>query len=262
MRLSKEHAEKIFKNYLKYIKRSIKKKIFLYEPLDFTTTYKRFIQWIQDEDFKVIREIPTDGEVENHLSDLIKHFLIENAYYALAERYIQRIILNKLGSSDPNEIRVLEIGDFIRERLEKEGLKKLKTFKEKSKFKTYLTAAVFRLLIDFWRHKNHEEEKVTKHGTEIEKSLHQPLDDPLTMLIKTEDEAFKKKTVEFLPRILDKLDFKEKLVIQLKYEKNMKISAIARTLGRTRFLTEQFIKQTERRISKKILGGSHEASGR
>jgi len=103
---------------------------------------------------------------------------------------------------------------------------------------------------------------VTKHGTEIEKSLHQPLDDPLTMLIKTEDEAFKKKTVEFLPRILDKLDFKEKLVIQLKYEKNMKISAIARTLGRTRFLTEQFIKQTERRISKKILGGSHEASGR
>jgi len=45
----------------------------------------------------VIREMPVDGEVENHLSDLIKHFLIENAYYALAERYIQRIIFEQIG---------------------------------------------------------------------------------------------------------------------------------------------------------------------
>jgi RNA polymerase sigma factor (sigma-70 family) len=262
MRLSKEQAEKIFKQNLKYIKRSIKKKISLYEPLDYKTAYNGFIQWIKDEDFKVIREIPMDGEVENHLNELIKNFLIKNAYYELAEKYIQRIIMNKLGISDTNEIRVLEIGDFIRERLEKEELKKLKTFKEKSKFKTYLTAAVFRLLIDFWRHKSHEEEKVTKHEPEIEKSLHRPPDDPLTVLIKTEDEAFKKKAVEFLPQILDKLDFKEKLVIQLKYEKDMKISAIARTLGRTRFLTAQFIKQIERRISTEILGGSHEASRR
>jgi len=262
MRLSKEQAEKIFKHNLKYIKRSIKKKISLYEPLDYKTAYNGFIQWVQDEDFKMIREIPVEVEVENHLKDLIKNFLIKNAYYVLAEKYIQRIIMNKLGTSDPNEIRILEMGDFIRERLEKEELKKLKTFKEKSKFKTYLTTAVFRLLIDFWRHKNHEEEKVTKHGPEIEKSLHRPLDDPLTVLVKTEDEAFKKKAVEFLPQVLDKLDFKGKLVIQLKYEKNMKISAIARTLGRTRFLTEQFIKQIERRISMEILGGSHEASRR
>ena len=75
MRLSKEQAEKISKHNLGYIKRSIKKKILFYEPLDFKTTYNGFIQWIQDEDFKMIREIPVDGEVENHLNDLIKNLI-------------------------------------------------------------------------------------------------------------------------------------------------------------------------------------------
>ncbi len=212
----------------------------------------KFIKWVQDEDFKVIHEMPINYKVEEFLDGLIKSFLIENAYYALAEKYIQRILMNKLGITNPNEIRLLEIGDFIRERLEKEGLKRLKIFKEKSKFKTFLTTAVIRLLIDFWRQQGAVEEKVTKYGTEFDALFDPPVDNPLIGLIKSEDEQFMNKAAEFLPKILDKLDFKEKLAIKLKYEKEMKISAIARTLDRTRFKTGQFIKQIEIKISMEI----------
>lgn len=244
MRLSKEQGEKVLKHHLKYIKRSIKKKISLYAPLEFEPTCNTFIQWVK---------IPVDGEVETHLNHLIKGFLIENTYYAL-EEYIQRVLMKKLGISDPNDIRVLEIGDYVKEKLEKDGLKKLKGFKEKSKFKTFLTTAVIHLLYDFWRQKRSKEENVTKYAPEFNALFDSPVDDPLSRLIQLEDEQFKNKAAELLPQILDKLDDKEKLAIKLKYEKNMKLSAIARTLGRTRFLTGQFIKQIERRISMEIIG--------
>lgn len=255
MRVSKEQGEKALKHHLKYIKRAIKKKISLYEPLEFEPTYTKFIQWVK---------IPVDGEVETYLNHLIKNFLIENAYFALEEKYIQRVLMNKLGSSDPNEIRLLEIGDFIREKLEKEGLKRLKGFKERAKFKTFLTTAVIRLLYDFWRQKRSKEEHVTKYEPEFDALFDSPVDDPLSRLIQLEDERFKNKAAAFLPRVLDKLDFKERLAIQLKYENGMNVSAIARTLERTRFKTEQFIIQIEDKVSKEILsrikrGGNHEA---
>jgi RNA polymerase sigma factor (sigma-70 family) len=266
MRLSKEQAEKILENNLKHIKRTIKKKIAIYEPLEFNTIYTKFIQWVQEEDFKVIRELPENCRDEEHLDELVKNFLIENAYYAL-EEYIQRIIMNKFGILNPNEIRVLEAVDFVRERLEKEELKKLKKFKEKSKFKTFITTVVNRLFIDCWREQNEIEENVTKHGSEFDALFDPPVEDPLIRLIKLEDEAFKNKAVELLPRILDKLDYNEKVAIKLKYEKGMKTSEIARTLDQTRYKTGQFIEQIEKIISRKILsvikkGGNNETSGR
>ena len=135
----------------------------------------------------------------------------------------------------------------------KDGLKRLKGFKEKSKFKTFLTTAVIRLLYDFWRQKGSKEEHVTKYGPEFEALFDSPVDEPLSRLIQLEDEQFKNKAAEFLPRILDQLDSEEKLAVKMKYQKSMKISAIARTLGRTRFKTEQMIKQIEINISKEIL---------
>ncbi|MCX6580175.1 MAG: hypothetical protein NT166_08325 [Candidatus Aminicenantes bacterium] len=261
-------AEKIFNRCLGYIRKEIKRKIALYDPLDFKTTSRKFIRRLQDEEYKVIREIPADCEgVETVLEGLIKDFLIENAYYALAEKYIQRIIMNKLGASDANEIRVLEIGDFIREKLEKDGLKKLKGFQEKAKFKTFLVTAVTHLLIDSWRQRGRIEENATRYGPEFDALFDPPVDDPLKKLIKLEDEDFKNKAAVFLPQVLEQLDYKEKLAIQLKYEQDMKLSAIARTLGCTRFKAGLLIKQMEWKISREISGklkqgGRHEAPGR
>lgn len=251
--LSKEQAEKIFNDKQKYIKKSIRKKIALYEPLDVKTAYHEFTKWVQNEDFNVFRNMPENCTVDVYLDDLIKNYLIQRTYYALAEKYIQRILMNKLGASDPNEFKILETGDFIRERLEKEGLKRLKGFKEKSKFKTFLTTAVIHLLYDFWRQKGSKEEHVTKYGPEFKALFDLTVDDPLSRLIQLEDEQFKNKAAEFLPRILAKLDAEEKLAIKMKYEKGMKTSAIVRTLGRTRFKTEQLIKQIEMNISLEIL---------
>jgi RNA polymerase sigma factor (sigma-70 family) len=251
--LSKEQAEKIFKDKQEYIKRTIRKKIVLYEPLDFKSAYTGFSEWVQTEAFNVFRSMPGNCAVDGFLDDLIKNFLIQRAYYALAEKYIQRILMNKLGAFDPNELKILETGDFIRERLEKEGLKRLKGFKEKSKFKTFLTTAVIRLLYDFWRQKGSKEDHVTKYGPEFDALFDPPVADPLSRLIQLEDEQFKNKAGEFLPRVLDQLDYEQKLAVAMKYEKSMKTGEIARTLGRTRFKTEQLIKQIEISISKEIL---------
>lgn len=253
MNIGKEHAEKIVDRHLKYVKKSIKSKIPLYEPLEFKPIYKTFLQWVRENDFKVIREIPANGEVETYLDHLIKNFLIENTYYSLEEHYIQHILMKKTGTSDPNDIRLLEIGDYVREKLEKDGIKRLKGFHEKSKFKTFLTTAVIRLLYDAWRQKRSIGENVTKYAPDFDKVFDPPVEDPFKRLIKLEDEHLKKQAAAFLPKVLDTLDFKEKLAIELKYEKNMKISAIARTLERSRFKTEQFLKQTEKKISMELL---------
>lgn len=250
--LSKEQAEKIFKDKRNYIKRTIRKKIAIYEPLDVKTAYQEFTKWVQNEDFNVFRNIPKNCTVDVFLDDSIKNFLIQHAYYALAEKYIQRILMNKLGTSDPNEFKILETGDFIRERLEKEGLKRLKGFKEKSKFKTFLTTAVIHLLYDFWRQKGSKDDQVTKYGPEFDALFDLPVADPLSRLIQLEDEQFKNKAAEFLPRILAKLEYEQKLAVEMKYEKGMNTSAIARTLSRTRFKTEQLIKQIERRLSMEL----------
>lgn len=265
--LNKEQAEKVVEHNLSYIKKIIKQKIAIYDPLEFKTTFNKFILRLKEKEFLLIREIPVSSRLGTVWDNLIRDFLIENAYYLLAEKYIQKIIMNKLGFSDPNEIMVLETGDFIREKLEKEGLKRIKSFQEKAKFKTFLVTAINRLFIDFWRQKNSIEENMTKYGPDFDVLFDPPADDPLKKLIKLEDEDFNNKALVFLPLVLDRLDYKEKLVIKLKYEKDMKLSAIARTLGGTRFKAGLFVKQVEWKISRELLmelkkGGLYETPGR
>jgi RNA polymerase sigma factor (sigma-70 family) len=171
--------------------------------------------------------------------------------------------MDKLGILDPNDIRVLEIVDFIIERIERNELARLKKFAERAKFKTFLSTVISSLLMDFWREKYKIGKQVKKYGPEFEEVFDEPQNDPLETLIHLEHEESRNRAAEFLPGILARLDVEEKLAIKMKYEKNMNISAIARTLGRTRFKTEQWLKQIERRISMEISasikrGGSHE----
>ena len=262
-RLEKQQAAKFVKLRLDYIKKTIKDKITLYEPLQSKPVYKKFILSLQENDFNIILEIPSHCDPETYLDDLIKYFLIENAYYALEGKYIQRILMNKLGVSDPNDIYLLEIGEFIRERLEKDEFKRLKKFQERARFKTFLATAVVRLLFDFWRHKKTVEETAVKYAPQLDALFAPTVDDPCSRLLQMEDEQEKDKAARFLPQVLATLDVREKLAVKLKYEKNMNISAIGRTLDLTRYKAEQFIMNVENKIAKEIAmkiknGGNHE----
>lgn len=248
----------LFNPYLKHVRQSIKQKISLYEPLETGTVFKKFIQ-----------TFPHQPPPE-HIDRIIKDFLIENAYFALGEKYIQRILMNKTGITDPHDIRLLETGDYIRERLEKDGLKRLKGFRESAKFKTFLTTAVVRLLYDSWRKKRSIEENVTKFASEFDAIFDPPADDPALLLLRDEEEQVRDRAAAFLPHVLARLDHREILAIKLKYEKSMNVSAISRTLGCSRFKAQQFITQTERGIAGEIRkmiaryntapGGNHETS--
>ena len=65
--LSKGQPGETLKRYQNHIKRTIKNKITLYETLDFKTTLKGFFEWVQKEEYKVIREFRGDSTLEYYL---------------------------------------------------------------------------------------------------------------------------------------------------------------------------------------------------
>ncbi|MGE5342359.1 MAG: hypothetical protein ACM3SY_12860 [Candidatus Omnitrophota bacterium] len=265
--LSKQQAGSIFDDAVLYVKSSMKKRIDIYEPLDFNTTYHDFLSWIKNDDLRIIREKPDEYGLEHYLDGLIKNFLIEKAYFALEIKYIKYRMMKEIGVTHPNDIRLLEIVEFITDRIEKDELNRLKKFEEKCKFKTFLSTVISRLLTDFWREKFKIQKNVTKYEPEFYYLFNSPQKDPLDTMIDWDYEKTKTKASKFLSHALNKLDFKEKLTIKLKYEQGMNVSGIARTLGYTRYKTEQFIEETERKVSLEIVsdlkkGGSYETPGR
>ena len=257
-------VEKILKHRLKYIKKTLKEKIPIYKPLDYKTAYNRFIQWIQHGCIDNIKEIPGNGNSKEELDLLIKNFLIREVYYVLGEKYIQQCLMNRLGIFEENDIKILEILDYIMEKLEKNSMEKLKKFKEKCQFKTFLSLVAVSELLNFWRKKYRAEKKATMYETDFEDEYLRPLENPVDMMLKAEDEELKSRAREILPGVLAELDPDEKLVYQRKYDMDLKkTSEIARRLGRSHYKTKQLIKQTESKIKKEILakikrGGNHE----
>jgi RNA polymerase sigma factor (sigma-70 family) len=253
------------KHRLKYIKKILKKKIAHYEPLDFRTIYKEFIKMVRDGDLSAVKNIPGNCQASWCLDFLIKDFLTQRAYFALGEKYIRQRLMNRLGISNPNDIKLLEILDYIMERLEKNDLEKIKKFKEKCRFKTFLGLAATHLLLDFWRKKYREAKSATKYEADFEDLFNPSAEDPIEGLIRLDDEERKKQAARVLPQILDRLSPVEKLVYRLKYEQGIKkTSEIARTLGHTAYKSRQSIKQMEFKIKTAISaeierGGYHEA---
>jgi RNA polymerase sigma factor (sigma-70 family) len=253
MRFDIEQAEYFVNAQLSNIKKVIKKKIPIYEPLDFKTAYNGFMEQVRDEEYKIIREIPVAGHAVEHLESLIKNYLIECAYYTLEENYIQSRMMNKLGVSNKYEIKFQEIMDFVRTRLENNNLRKPKTFKEGSKFKTFLVTANMNLLIDYWRHKGSIKNRVTKYGPEFDTTFAPPVADPFNIIVDKYDDQLTKKRILMLPKILADLDCEEKLVYELKYSKNMKLSKIAKAMKKSRHKTKKIIQQMEENIKKMVL---------
>lgn len=240
--LSKEQAEKIFENSRKYIKRTIKKKIAIYEPLEFETAFTGFIEWIQREEFKVIREAPADCAFENYLDNKVREFLIEKTYFHFlfdGEDLIARFVIS---ISKKNAIPLplsQEIIIFVREKLEdKNKLASIKkSFKEDSKLKTYFYIITRNLVFDYGR--KYRVKVELKDPVDMEK-IEAPTPAPH---IKLEEREIK----ERVERLCDD----EKVAFKMYYYENItNFSLIARTLKTTRHKARKILREAVDRVLK------------
>lgn len=237
---------------LSFIRKILARKISIYDPLNLKSVYKSFLHWLKEGEYKAIRILPTEQKEEDYLNQLVKDFLIRNAYFVLEKKCIMYRLMRELNISNTNDVRLLEIVDFISERIERDELGRLRKFEEKCKFKTYFSLVVTRLLMDYWREKYKIIKHITKYEPEYSDFLEKAQPGPLERLLEKQDETIKKRAGIYLPLILESLDFKEKLVIRLKYEQDLNVSEIARTLGVSRYKADQYTREIEMSISKKM----------
>jgi RNA polymerase sigma factor (sigma-70 family) len=251
--LDKEQAVEILKKYLRHIKKAIKNRIDLYEPLEFKTAFKAFLEWIQKEEYKVIRGFPgRDSNFENYLNDLIRQFLVEKTFYLfifedqdLLENYVRDILID---FSIPLELTE-EISNFVREKLEtRKKVNEIKrNFKERSKLKTYFYASIANLVKNYQRKyhpKNNNEVPIkVPNGTYVIDKLPSPINSPSTVA----EVAEIKERAEKLPDI-------EKVAIKLYYyDGKTNFSELGRALGKSRYIAKKILKSAEYKVLKRKL---------
>jgi RNA polymerase sigma factor (sigma-70 family) len=246
-------AELVNKN-LKWIKKIIKNKVAIYD-LDFKITFKRFVEELKANDYEMVRKIPGTGEFENHLTDMIKNFLVRQAYFAKEEEDFIRKIVTKV--SKKNEIPLSfndEIVTFLNEKFEEGSLIKLKEFKEKSKFTTFLYKVIRNQAIDYVRkYKNINIPEEITVPPEIIDTIYGSNVGPEEYMIREEEETIMNKIAELLPQKVEKLGFKEKIAFKIYYYEDItNLSRIARDLGITRHKADAMIKRAWNEILSEI----------
>ena len=268
--LSVEEARDIFSRENDRIMDMIEAKIDRYHPLKYEEAVVGFLAWIQQDDFLALRalpEAPLQGEINVHLDELARNYLIEQAYYKLEEKFVKWRLKKELSDYEPNNIKFMEIVDFVIERIERDNFARIKSYKEKSRFKSYLGVAVTSILKDYWRSVFSAQKNVKKFSKTkitVEEVGDDGHDGPLKQEIHI-DELFGKEEPdpynlaadnelgEVLPAVLDKIDKKLKLVFHLKYDQGMNSSLIARTLGKSRYKAERLVEKMEFFIKKKLM---------
>jgi RNA polymerase sigma factor (sigma-70 family) len=247
--MNKEQAKEIFGKYLRHIKKAIKNKIAFYEPLDFQTALKAFLEWIQKEDYKVIMEFPGgDSNFVNYLNDLIKQFLVEKTLYLflfedqdLVENYVRDILID---FSIPLELTE-EIANFVREKLEtRKKINEIKqNFKERCYLKAYFYASIANLVKHYQRMYHAKDEyKVRKR---VEPNNTNDLDKLLSNNTSTVTEA---EVAEIKTRI-EKLPEKEKMVFKLYYYDGItNISALGRFIGNSRYKAKKILERAKDKV--------------
>ncbi|MGD2086899.1 MAG: sigma-70 family RNA polymerase sigma factor [Candidatus Aminicenantes bacterium] len=252
--MNKEQAKEIFKKYLRHIKRTIKNKINLYEPLDFKTTFKAFLEWLQKEEYKVIREfLGGDSGFENYIDDLIRQFLVEKTFYLflfedqdLVENYVRDILIDL---SIPPELTE-EIANFVREKLEtRKKINEIKrNFKERSKLKTYLYSTIANLVRNYQR-KYHvkDEYKATKKVEPNDKNDIDILPSNINSPFTTSEVVEIKERVEKLP------DIKKAAFKLYYYDGITHLSKLGSALGTSRYKAKKILKSAEDKVLKRKL---------
>lgn len=238
------------------IKIYFREKVMLYDPLSFKPVYKMFVRRVsapETDEYQVFTQIPDTCKAEYCLNDLTKYFLVELAYLSLGENYIKNRLKNRLGLFNPQEIKLLKILDFIITRIEENRMARLKKFKERSKFKTFLGTTAARLLADYWRREYGEADNKKKYKSDYETFIEPQVPDPLEVLLEAEDRSLKQKALKILPGILEQLDYKETLVYKMKYHHGSNPGQIAETLDCSRYKAVQFIQRMEEKIKSTLL---------
>ncbi len=248
-RVEREQAVDVVERHMAFIKKDMKARIHMYDPLTFKPAFHGFLRWLGEDGYLKIREMPGHMPVEEYLSRLGKEFLIRTAYYALEERYIRRRVAAKLGALEDNNIKLMEIVDFIIEGVEKNNFKRLNYFREEAKFKTFFSTVVSSLLNDFWRRHYKIAKEVTTYEVDFNDAFEHPHKNPEEKMLHIEHQRDREAAAKLLPGILERLTAEEVFVIKMRFEKGMKISPIARALGRSDYKTKQFIEKTLRKIS-------------
>jgi RNA polymerase sigma factor (sigma-70 family) len=257
VQMSKERAAELLYKNLKFIKRTIKSKVDIYS-LNFKITFKRIVEELKANDYEIVRNIPDTGEFENHLMGLIKNFLIREAYFTKEEEdYIQKIITNVSKEYELHLSFGTEIVNDIKEKIEEGQLKKLKKFRESSKFITFLFRVTTNLAIDYVRkNKNIKIPNEIPVPPNIIDTIYGSNVTPEAFSIRMEEEEIKKRISELLPLKVEKLKVKEKIAFKMYYYENItNINRIARDLGITRYKADATIKRAWNEIVLEIKKG-------
>lgn len=252
--MNEEQAAEIVNKNLKWIKKTIKNKMAIY-GLDFKITFKQFVEELKSNDYEMVKKIPDTGELENHLTDLIKNFLIRQAYFKKEEEdYIQKVITNVSKEYKLPLSFGPEIANDVKEKIEEGKLKRLQKFRESCKFTTFLFRVTRNLAIDYVRkNKNINVPEEILVPPDIIDTLQRSSITPEEYMVLVEEEEIKKRISELLPLKVEKLNVKEKIAFKLHYYENISnISRIARDLGITRHKADAMINRAWNKILSEI----------
>jgi RNA polymerase sigma factor (sigma-70 family) len=248
--ITSKQAEVLFYSNLKKIRKILEKKGNIYR-LDMKGLYEKFIKRIQDDNYKMIRDIPENCIFEEYLENLIRDLLIEETYFVLLEKgFISEIVSSVLTMMGiPMDLKD-DILDYVQEKLEKNKLEKIKKFTEKIKFTTFLFTVVRHIILDYYRKKTSGEKPPRSF---IDRGLDYLANVPELDYVKLEGEDIKEKISDHLPMWIEHLNNEEKLAFKMYYFQNIQnITAIARVLGTTRYKAEKVLAAATDTILKEI----------
>jgi RNA polymerase sigma factor (sigma-70 family) len=241
-----KQAEQWANKNRKQIRKSIKRKMTIY-PLDANRSFEQFVEELKANDYKIVRNINETNKPEQYLLDLLKSFMIRRAYFLNdKDNFIPKVVIHLLKAYKFPLSFHQGIVDYVKTKLEEGDLRRLKQFRETSKFSTFLFGVVRNLIIDYMRKiKNiHFPNEITVPPEILEK-LHRTGVTPEEFAIAAEEEDIKGKITGLLALKVEKLPVKEKIAFRSYYYENItNISRIARDLGITRHKADVMIKQT------------------
>jgi len=247
--MSKEHAGELLDGNLKFIRETIKNRSLIY-PVNPKEAFKKIVEVLRDNDYKIIRDIRRKGVFELCLNCLMKNVLIERAYFVLErEDFIQKTVIKLSKAYEISQSQRVEITIFVKERLESEEFKRIKKFEEESKFTTFLFTVVRRLMLDFLRKYNKMRDSLTIYPRDIIDKLHESKNDPQEVNILLEEEAMIEKIAKLVTGKAEALDYNERVAFKMYYmEGNMNYNAIGRTLGTSRYKAKQVTQKARDKI--------------
>jgi len=143
-------------------------------------------------------------------------------------KYIEKIVSIKTSKYDLDYDDTL---NYVLEKISENDYKKISGFRGESKFSTFITVVVNRLIYSFGRKKR----EVPEMPTFTEET-------PLDILLKQQELICKEKVLKKMSDLLLMLKTNERIVLKMRYLKDLKLSEISRSLNITRYEIKNLLK--------------------